>query len=487
MQINLYNTETKSLQAFQPQEPGKVSFYQCGPTVYWNQHIGNLRAMVMADVIRRTFLYSGYDVKFVRNYTDVGHLTGDNVGDADSGEDRMAKGARREGLSPDEIADKYIRSFEKDCTALNILPPDVTPRATSYIPSMIAMVEELLAKGYAYTTPKAVYFDVTKAKDYTRLSGQKLEQNQVGAGQGDVTDPEKKHPQDFSLWFFRTGAHKDALQYWTSPFSSTEVKNGEGFPGWHIECSAMAKAELGETIDLHMGGIEHIPVHHTNEIAQSESANGQKFVNYWLHNEWLMYENKKLAKSDGTALLVDDVIAKGYNPLHLRYFYLGAHYRTKQNFTWEALSGSRSAYENLIDQLRKLQLKAAGSGNILEIWRAKFVEALAEDFNTPKALAVVWELLKSDADSKDKLQTIYDFDKVLGLDLVVSLQARDSSKDGRIDETTKAKIALLVADRELARKEKDWTKADHIRDILKKEYNVVLNDTPTGATWEIAE
>lgn len=484
-ELTIFNTASRQLEVFHPQQPGQVSFYQCGPTVYWNQHIGNMRAMVQADLIRRTLLYLGYQVKFVRNYTDVGHLTGDNIGDADSGEDRMAKGAKREGLSPDEIAAKYIKQFEADCTLLNILPPDVKPRATEYVPEMIAMVEALLDKGFAYATPMAVYFDVSKAQDYTRLSGQKLELNQVGAGQGDVSDAAKKHPQDFALWFFKTGAHENALQTWPSPFNSPQVKNGEGFPGWHIECSAMARKELGLTLDLHMGGIEHIPVHHTNEIAQSEAANGVKFVNYWLHNEWLMYEAKKLAKSEGTAYLVGDVAAKGYSPLALRYFYLGAHYRSRQNFTWEAIQAAQTAYDKLVSQLRIYTKQATKQGSVLEIWRLKFIEALAADFNLPKAVAIIWELVKSEAEAEDKLETIYDFDTVLGLNLRQTAEVE--KQEIQLAQEQRQKIELLVRQREQARAAKDWIKADKIRDTLKQDFQVEVLDGADGASWRVVD
>src|SRR6056297_405906 len=261
--IKLYNTLTRQQEEFKPLKEGEVLFYHCGPTVYWTQHLGNLRGMTCADFVVRIFKYFDYQATHVRNYTDVGHLTSDE----DEGEDKMEKGAKKEGKTPGEVADKYIKIFEQDVSKLNNLEPDYKPRATKHIEEMIEMVKILLEKGYAYTTDLAVYFDISKKEDYTKLSGQDLDKLLSGAGRGEITDPQKKNSADFALWFFKTGAHKNALQTWESPFQSSLVEKGEGFPGWHIECSAMSSKYLGKTIDVHMGGIEHIPVHHTNEIA----------------------------------------------------------------------------------------------------------------------------------------------------------------------------------------------------------------------------
>lgn len=412
--MELYNTLTKQKEEFKPIKAGQVLFYQCGPTVYWTQHIGNLRAMTLSDFMRKSLIYSDYKVKFVRNYTDVGHLTGDNLGDADTGEDRMEKGVKREGLSPTEIADKYIKIFEADCHDLNILKPDFTPKATEFVPDMIEMVQTLLNKGFAYSTPLAIYFDISKVKDYTKLSGQNLKENKDGAGKGDIEDKEKRNPEDFSVWFFRAGTHKNALQYWPSPFNSPLVENGNGFPGWHIECSAMAKKLLGETIDIHMGGVEHISIHHTNEIAQSESANGKTFANYWLHNEWLLVNNGKMSKSEGTGYTLSEIKDKGFNPLALRYFFLQAHYRSKQNFTWEALQSAQNGYDGLIKKVRNLGDKI---GQVNSELKADFLAKIGSDFNAPQALALVFGVLKADISAEDKLATIKDFDKVLGLNL----------------------------------------------------------------------
>ena len=411
--LKIYNTLVKKKEDFDPLMDKKVSFYQCGPTVYWTQHIGNMRAMVLADLIRRSLIYLGYSVKFARNYTDVGHLTSDT----DTGEDKLEKGAKREGVTPQEIADKYIAQFENDVTMLNCLSPDEKPRATEYIDQMKEMVQYYLDKEYAYATDLAIYFDISRAKDYTALSGQNLEMNQSEAGSGEVGDKGKKNPADFAVWFFKAGAHKDALQTWDYNFKlidGSEI-SGLGFPGWHLECSAMNYAIFGPIIDIHLGGIEHVPVHHTNEIAQSEAFTGKKFVRYWMHNEHLNVDGGKMSKSDGTAYSIEDIKEKGYDPLVLRYFFLGAHYRSKQNFTWEALDAARVALENLKNKV--LDIKDKTSGKVDEDYKKKFITTIEDDFNSPQALAVIFEMFKSDLSDEDKLATILDFDKVLGLNL----------------------------------------------------------------------
>jgi cysteinyl-tRNA synthetase len=427
-----------------------------------------MRGMTLADLIRRSLSYLEYDVTFVRNYTDVGHLTGDNIGDADSGEDRMEKASKRENLDPQTIAEKYINSFEEHTAALNILKPDHSPVASGYIEQMQVLISELLKKGFAYETDKAVYFEVSKFPRYTELSGQILEKNRAGEGKGDVNDPGKRSSHDFALWFFKTGAHKNALQYWPSSFNSEEVENGEGIPGWHIECSAMAGELLGKTIDFHMGGVEHISIHHTNEIAQSESANDAKFVNYWLHNEHLLIDGKKMSKSEGTAYILDDIIEKGFEPIVLRYFFLNAHYRSKQNFTWEALEGANQSYKRLKKQVNQLQ-DVENKGEIAELYKQRFVRALENDFNIPEALALLWELVKSEMKDEDKLATVKDFDRVLGLNLI-----------GNVKVEINPQAQELIEKRQLARKLGNWTESDELRVRLKEEFAVVIEDTPEG-------
>lgn len=545
--LKIYNTLTRKKEEFKPIEDKKVRFYQCGPTVYWIQHLGNMRAMVLADLIRRSLVYLGYEVNFVRNYTDVGHL----ISDEDTGEDKMERAARnmlyykcynchkivpsflsisRESFktvtlidnkyrcplcgkwntlpdkssyfyqepkakTPQEIAEKYIKVFEDDIHDLNVADPDLKPRATENILEIIDMVKILLEKGYAYATDLAIYFDVAKAKDYTRLSGQILEKNLAQAGKGEVEDPEKRNPADFAVWFFKAGVHKNALQTWPSPFQSPLVKKGQGFPGWHIECSAMSKKYLGNTLDLHMGGIDHIPVHHTNEIAQSEAANGVKFVNYWLHNEHLIAKSERISKSAGIEKAGDappeyclgTLKEKGYDPLALRYFFLTSHYRSKQNFTWEALKSAETSLNKLRDKISnfksirqaqdKLQISKekegidGKKGEEEKRYRDKFISAIEDDLNIPQALAIMWEIIKSDLSENEKLNLIFNFDKVFGLGL-------ESVKKEEIiipDE-----VKELIDEREDARKKKDWVKSDELRKKIFK-MGFVVEDTSGGA------
>ena len=450
MTVKLYNTYSRKLEIFQPIEKNKVRFYHCGPTVYWVQHIGNMRAMVMADLIRRSLEYLGYQVTFVRNYTDVGHLTSD----ADEGEDKMEKAAKRERLSPKEIADKYIQIFENDTQALNIKEPTYKPRASQYVKNMIEMIRVLLEKNHAYITDLAIYFDVSTFGNYTGLSHQKLNLQRPNRGHGKVIDPKKRHFYDFALWFFKKGVHKNAQQTWPTPW-------GVGFPGWHIECSVMAIHLLGETIDIHMGGVEHIPIHHTNEIAQSESYTGKKFVNYWLHNEHLLVDNKKMAKSEGTGITLNDIIEKGFNPLDLRYFFLQAHYRSKQNFTWESLKASRNARKKLINfinetQPKRQEEKTTVDNSLIGDYQKKFREIIALDFQIPQGLSLAWQIIDDKKlTNEEKLYLLFDFDRVFGLKL-------EEQKPERIPMI----IMKLAKEREGARKKGDFEKADKIREQI---------------------
>ena len=469
----IYNTLTKEKELFKPIVPGKVSLYHCGPTVYWVQHIGNLRAVFFSDTVVRVFKYHNLETNLVRNYTDVGHLQGDNEGDADSGLDRMEAGSKRENLTPLEIASKYIDIYEKDISLIGALAPDHAPRATEHVKDMMVMVQSLLDKGFAYITGSAVYFDTSKLTDYTKLSGQKLDQLKSGAGYGGVTDNSKKNPADFSLWFFKTGAHEHALQTWDSPFISPETNSGFGFPGWHIECSAMSKRFLGNTFDVHMGGIEHIPVHHTNEIAQSESANGVPYVKYWLHNEHLLVDSVKMAKSSGTAYTLEDIILRDFSPKSLRFFFLQAHYRSKQNFTWEALDASSTAYNKLLKFIQSVD----DVGIVSQNYKKKFLEKISDDFNTPSALAVVFEMMKDTSLSdKDKRATLLDFDQVLGLGLVGSKSVTEEIPKNILD---------LAQARQSAKESKKWTDADKLRVEIEK-LGYKISDTADGFKLEKA-
>lgn len=468
VKLYLHNTLTRKKEEFKPIKKGRVSFYHCGPTVYWTQHIGNLRGMTCGDIVVRGLRYLGYKVKYVRNYTDVGHL----VSDEDEGRDKMDKGAEREHKTAKQIAEKYIKIFENDAAELNLLEPDKKPRATAYVKEIIKMAQTLVAKGYAYSTDLAVYFDVSKAKNYGRLSGQKIEDKITGAGKGEISDPEKKHQVDFALWFFKAGVHANALQFWPSPFKSKLAEKGQGFPGWHLECSAMSKKLLGDTIDIHLGGIEHIPVHHTNEIAQSEAANGVRLVNYWLHNEHLLVDNKKMAKSEGASYTLEEVKDRGFNnPLVLRYFFLQAHYRSRQNFTWQALAAAKNGFNHLVALVSGLGEK---TGKVNQAFKLKFISALADDFNLPQALAVAQELLKADLAREDKLATILDFDKVLGLKLKIEpFQSKyirikhcppvKVEFSNEINFKEKNNIMPLIVDRLKAKIIKNFQEADKIR------------------------
>jgi cysteinyl-tRNA synthetase len=383
----------------------------------------------------------------------------------------MEKGAKREGKTPDEIAQKYIDIFETDTKALNLLEPTFKPRATEYIGQMIDMISTLLEKGFAYTTDLAVYFDVTKFSTYTGLSHQQMDKQQEGAGKADVSDPRKIHAADFALWFFKAGVHAGAIQYWKSPFQSLLVRDGVGFPGWHIECSAMSKALLGNTLDIHLGGVEHIPVHHTNEIAQSEAANGVKFVNYWLHNEHLLVDDKKMAKSEGTGFSLQEVMDHGYDPLVLRYFFLQAHYRSKQNFTWEALDGAKKAL-NLLRGFVASWKSGVRSDDKINAkageYKKRFADAVSDDVNVPKSLAVVWEMTKADIPDAEKLSLLLDFDRVLGLGL-----------DDWKQEEIPVNILQLVDKRNALRKEKKFSESDIIRKQI-EHLGYVIEDAADG-------
>ncbi len=465
--VNLFikNTLTKQKEEFKPLKEGLVSLYHCGPTVYWTQHLGNLRGMLCGDIVVRSLRYLGYEVTHVRNYTDVGHLTSDE----DEGEDKMEKGVKRENKNPQEIANKYIRRFEQDTRDLNLLEPTYKPLATEHIQDMQNLVQVLLDKGYAYIRDLAVYFDISKFPEYGKLSRQKQEEKKVCTGVGNVSDKRKRNPQDFALWFFKAGVHKNAIQTWESAFESSLVKNGRGFPGWHIECSAMAKRFLGDTIDIHMGGIEHIPVHHTNEIAQSEAANGINFVNYWLHNEHLLVNDNKMAKSKSTGVVLDDIKNQKFNPLSLRYFFLQAHYRSKQNFTIEALQAAENGLKHLYNQVKEL---GDEQGRINTEFKKEFIGSLCDDFNTPMAFDVVKKMLKSDISEPDKLATIIDFDKVLGLSITEQIKL---SQPQNIPQ----EVITKIEERERLRKNKKFEQADRLRKEI-QDLGYIVEDSQSG-------
>lgn len=469
--LKVFNTLGRKNELFIPKDPNNVTFYQCGPTVYSRQHIGNMRSAILGDLIRRSLIYMGFKVNFVRNITDVGHLSGDD----DSGEDKMRKGSQKEGMSPSEIAEKYTKLYHNDIyNKLNVMKPDMETVATSYIEQMAQMVQALIDKGYGYATQYAIYFDVDKFKTYTNLSGQNLEKNIVGAGHGDVEDIKKRKQYDFAIWFFKNGAHKNALQTWKHKFEGIEQNIEEGFPGWHIECSAMINDALGSTIDVHVGGVDHIPVHHTNEIAQSEAYSGKQFVKYWLHHEMMEIDGGKMSKSLGNIYTVDDFEDKNIMPLAFRYFTLQAHYRSKQNFTWEALDSANITLQKIYSFIAKLSTNERSRGKVIDKYNEAFLESLYDDFNTPKAVAVLWEVIKSDESSEDKYKTLIEFDKVLGLSL------NDVAPDNQNDIEIDSDLEAILAERKFARENKDWSGADSLRNKIKEKYNLEVIDGEDG-------
>jgi len=453
--MRLYNTLSRKKETFSPLKKNEVRLYTCGVTVYHYAHIGNLRTYVFEDILKRVLQFNGYKVKHVMNITDVGHLTSD----ADRGEDKMLLGARREKKTVWQIADFYTKAFQDDIAKLNILSPTIWCKATDHIKEQLAMIEKLEKKGYTYQAGGNVYFDTSKLKDYGKLA--KL--NLAAETRARVEkDPNKKNPHDFVLWFTKS-KFQDQEMKWPS-------KYGDGYPGWHIECSAMATKYLGEQFDIHCGGIDHIPVHHTNEIAQSESALGKKpWVKYWLHGEFLIAEHEKMSKSKGEFLTIAAVIKKGYDPLAYRYFCLGTHYRKPLMFSWEAMDAAQNALHKLRNKVLELLEKSEEGKGATEIYKEGFQKSISDDLNMPQALAVVWSMLKNEeASNKEKYKTLVEFDRVLGLGL------------DKIKKLTLPKeIEALLEKREDARLNKRWKEADQIRDKLKKE-GYIIEDSPTG-------
>ncbi len=454
--MKLHNTLTRKTEEFVPIVENKLSFYACGPTVYDFSHIGHIRAYVFNDILRRTFEYFRYKVNHVMNITDVGHLSDD----ADSGEDKMEKGARKYGKTVWELAQYYTDFFFMTMDGMNILRPSIVCNATDHIKEMIDLVKTLIEKGHAYETKEAVYFDVTTFKEYGKLSGQKSEDKMQAIRDEVYTDPEKRHPADFALWFKRVGKFKDHTMHWESPW-------GDGFPGWHIECSAMSMKYLGKTIDLHTGGIDHIPVHHENEIAQSEAANGVPFAHYFMHYHFLQVEGQKMSKSLGNFYTIEDIKKRGINPLAFRLLLLQSHYRQPMNFTWKSLEAAQEAYSKLLSQISGLKKTLANEkvalGEVGLSFKKQFEDALANDIQTPQAVAVLFMMLKSELLPDEKIKLVKDFDHVLGLELL---------KDAVIADIP-ANILALAEARNKAKAQKEYTKADELRkQIEEKGYKV---------------
>ena len=441
-EIKLYNTLGKEKQIFKPIKEGKVGMYHCGPTVYDEPHIGNLKAYVFADTLRRMFEFNGYEVTQVINITDIGHLSDDG----DEGEDKMTKAIKREGKamtlkSMREIADSYYASFRNAIKELNILDANVYPFASDHIKEDIDMINILLAKDVAYKTSRGIYFDTSKNKDYGKLGQTEGEESRIGE------DSEKKNYKDFAVWKF-----DNDLGY--------EADFGKGFPGWHIECSAMSDKYLGKSFDIHTGGVDHIPVHHNNEIAQSESAHdGAALANYWIHNAFLIINGGKMAKSMGQFLTLESLKEKGINPIIYRYWLLTARYSTPVNFSYEALEDSSRAYSNLIDLISNI-LNEENKNNHSEIYNnylLNFTTFVNDDLDTPKAIALLWSLLKDiEVSNDEKTSLVEEFDRVLGLNLIENAR--------KITEINiPQKVKKLIEEREIARKNKDWATSDLIR------------------------
>lgn len=467
--ITLFNSLGRKLEEFKPISPDLVKMYCCGPTVYAFATLGNMRTYLFEDTLRRVLEYNGYKVEHVMNITDVGHLTGDNLGDADSGEDRMEKAAQKEGRTAGEIAEYYTKAFNQDIQTLNIKTPTIEPKATDNIKEQIELIRELEEKGFTYQTSDGIYFDVSKWPGYGKLSGQKLEDKKAGA-RVDVNE-DKRHAFDFALWKFSPKGEKRQME-WDSPWGR------KGFPGWHIECSAMSMKYLGDHFDIHCGGIDHIPVHHENEIAQSEAASGKKFVNYWMHGEFMMVDGRRMGKSEGNAYLVNDLIEKGIDPLAFRYLNLGTHYRIQLNFTWEAVKAAETALSRMRRQVEELKSNQEGKrvGEIDQEYRAKFLMAINNDLNTAEALSLVWQIMKSELKPEDKLVTILDFDRVLGLKLA------DSTK---IELNLDPEIEKLLEQREVARQTKNFGESDRIREQIRL-LGFIVKDTEKGQEIERA-
>lgn len=447
MTLQLYNTLARRVSDFEPIKKGSVGLYTCGPTVYNYAHIGNLRTYIFEDILKRVLIYNGYKVKHIMNITDVGHLTSD----ADVGEDKMEKGAAREGKTAWEVAAFYEKAFLQDMAELNILPASKYPRATAHIKEQIALIKKLEKNGFVYTTKDGVYFDTSKVSDYGKLANLKNQTLKAGAR---IEVGEKKSPTDFALWKFSKEGEKRQME-WKSPW-------GTGFPGWHLECSAMAEKYLGVPFDIHCGGIDHVPVHHTNEIAQTEGATGKLLANYWLHGEFLMMGSDKMAKSGDNFVTLETLKERGISPLAYRYFLLQAHYRKQLTFSWEALEAAQNGLEHLYSAARTL-----GKNPSAET-KAKFTKAINDDLNVPGALAVVWEAIKNKTISQ---RDLLELDALLGLRIKKNLKVTTTP--------VAADAQKIVVLRDTARATKNWAKSDELRKKL-EELGYEVKDTVDG-------
>ena len=462
--LRLYNTLTKQKSDFVPLNGNEVRIYSCGPTVYSYAHIGNFRTYVFVDNLRRVLEYNGYTLKHVMNITDVGHLESD----ADEGEDKMVKAAKKEHKSPYEIAEFYTKAFFKDMDKLNIERPEIIAKATDHIPEMLEFAKEIVKNGYGYETSTAIYFDVSKLDKYPVLSNRNVD-DQIAGARVDV-DPEKRNPYDFAIWI---KAPENHIMKWDSPW-------GLSYPGWHLECSAMSRKYLGEVFDIHTGGVDHIPTHHENEIAQSKGAFGKIPAKYWMHVEFLQVDGGKMSKSLGNVYTISQLEEKGIEALAYKLFCYTAHYRTKLNFTFEGAIASQKA----LNRLRESYLKHVNGTdevdeNLLQEYKEKFKEAVNDDLNLPLAMGIVWEVARNEAKSKKIADLLLDFDKVLGLNLKDSEKYLKEQKEVAIP----AEITELLEKRKKAKQEKNWALSDEIRDEL-KEKGYAVKDTKDGMAVE---
>lgn len=462
--MRLYNTLTKKVEEFIPNEEGKIKMYTCGPTVYHYQHIGNLRSYIVEDVFEKTFKYLGYEVTRCMNITDVGHLKSDG----DTGEDKMVIAMEREHKTSKEIAKFYTDEFKKDCKLVNVRWPDMVKEATGEIDMYIKIIQKLLDTGYAYESNGNIYFDTSKDPNYYELSGRNKDDLIIGSRDDVEEDGNKKNPADFVLWFTNSKFGNQELQ-WDSPF-------GRGFPGWHIECSGISIKYLGEYLDIHFGAEDAIFPHHTNEIAQSEAYLGHKWCNYWVHLSWLLTNNVKMSKSLGHVLTVSKLKEQGYNPLAYRYFILNSYYHKQVNFTYELLEQSQTAYLKLLNKISNIKNEGSIEEDKYNKYNDKFKNYLSDDLNTSNALTLLYDLLKDkDVSGATKIKLIKDFDKVLSLDLL-------EEKEENIDSDLKSYVEEQIKLRNEAKKSKNFDVADKIRnDLLEK--GIELKDTREGTIW----
>ena len=470
----LYNSLTRKKELFTPNHPDIVKMYTCGPTVYHFAHIGNLRSYIMEDVLEKYLRYCGYNVKRVMNITDVGHLSSDG----DTGEDKMLKGAKREHKSVMEIAKFYTDAFFADCKKLNIKTPDVIEPATNCIDNYIHIIETLLEKGYAYQAGGNVYFDTSKLEQYYVFNDFNAEDLDVGVREGVEEDENKRNKNDFVLWFTQSKFEDQALK-WDSPW-------GEGYPGWHIECSGISIKHLGEDLDIHCGGIDNAFPHHTNEIAQSESYLGHKWCNYWFHVLHLNTTQGKMSKSSGEFLTVSLLESKGYDPICYRFFCLQSHYRKNLVFSYENLDNAVASYNKLIDRIAALDPDQESELDKQLLWELKqrFMKGMDADLNTSLGITALYDVLKAKTDDRTKLAALKDFDRVLGLNLIENAEKkRQAQKQAAEAEEHDPEIEAMLAERTAAKKAKDFATADRIRDELKAR-GIEIIDTPQGPKWK---